>query len=301
MNKLNYHEPVLLEPSISALISDPSGVYIDATYGGGGHSRGILESLSLTGRLFAFDQDQEAVKNALEDPRFTLIEANFKDLKRFLKLHGISKVDGILADFGVSSHQFDNGNRGFSTRFDGPLDMRMDQQAEKTAQAVVNAYSMEQLTRLFKYFGEVKGAFRVAEQIVHARKSKPITTTNELVEVVKPLIPKRFLNQTLAQIFQAIRIEVNGELDVIKAFLLQSAEVLKPMGRLVCIAYHSLEDRLVKQFIRQGVFEGEAPQDFYGNRNLPFKKVGQLIVPSQEEIEQNTRARSAKLRIAAKR
>ena len=268
---------------------------------GGGHARGILERLSLSGKLYAFDQDQDAIKNALDDHRLTLIEANFKDLKRYLKLYGITKIDGILADFGVSSHQFDAGSRGFSTRFEGPLDMRMDQQAEKTAHEVVNTYSVNDLAELFKAYGEVKGAFRVAEQIVFARQSKPICTTKELIEVVQPLIPERYVNQTLAQIFQAIRIEVNGELEVIKAFLQQSSEVLKPMGRLVCIAYHSLEDRLVKRFIRQGVFTGEAPQDFYGNRNLPFKQVGRLIVPQKEEIEKNTRARSAKLRIAEKR
>ncbi len=254
MNKHNYHDPVLLEPSISALISDPNGIYVDATFGGGGHARAILDNLSLEGKLYAFDQDQDAIHNAFQDGRFTLIEANFKDLKRYLKLYGVEKVDGILADFGVSSHQFDAHDRGFSIRFQGPLDMRMDQQSNTTAEAVVNTYSVDQLTQLFKDFGEVKGAFRVAERIVEARQSKMIVTTQALIDVVKPLIPERYLNQTLAQIFQAIRIEVNCELEVIKAFLQQSAEVLLPKGRLVCIAYHSLEDRLVKRFIREGVF-----------------------------------------------
>lgn len=300
MSKIKYHDPVLLQPSITALVIDPNGVYVDATFGGGGHSRFILERLSSSGKLFAFDQDQDAAENVIEDNRFMLIEANFKDLKRYLKLYGIHQVDGILGDFGVSSHQFDAQERGFSTRFDGPLDMRMDQHANLSAEDVINTYSIGALTDLFKNYGEIKGAFRVAERIASVRESKTLTTTKELIDAVRPLIPERFLNKTLAQIFQAIRIEVNQELTVIKSFLSQSAEVLKPKGRLVCIAYHSLEDRLVKRFIREGVFEGEAEQDFFGNRNCPFKKVGGLIVPSPEEVMQNSRARSAKMRIAEK-
>jgi 16S rRNA (cytosine1402-N4)-methyltransferase len=300
MTKISYHDPVLLQPSVTALISDPKGVYVDATFGGGGHSQEILNQLAPEGRLFAFDQDQDAQINALKDDRFTLIEANFKDIKRYLKLYGVKQLNGVLADFGVSSHQFDAEQRGFSIRFDGPLDMRMDQEGGLDATQVVNQYSVEALTAVFKNYGEVKGAYRVAEQVVAAREEQPIVTTQALIEVLKPLIPERFLNKTLAQVFQAIRIEVNQELEVIKTFLVQSTDLLVEEGRLVCIAYHSLEDRLVKRYIREGVFEGQAPQDFFGNRECPLKKVGGLIVPDQEEIKRNSRARSAKLRIAQK-
>jgi len=300
MTKISYHDPVLLQPSVTALITDPKGVYVDATFGGGGHSQEILNQLAPEGRLFAFDQDQDAQQNALKDDRFTLIEANFKDIKRYLKLYGVKQLNGVLADFGVSSHQFDAEQRGFSIRFDGPLDMRMDQEADLDAAQVVNQYSIEALTAILKGYGEVKGAYRIAEQIVAAREEQPIVTTQALIEVLKPLIPERFLNKVLAQVFQAIRIEVNQELEVIKSFLVQSTELLVEEGRLVCIAYHSLEDRLVKRYIREGVFEGQAPQDFFGNRDCPLKKVGGLIVPDPEEIKRNSRARSAKLRIAQK-
>ena len=300
MTKTSYHDPVLLQPSVTALITDPKGVYVDATFGGGGHSQEILNQLAPEGRLFAFDQDQDALFNALKDDRFTLIEANFKDIKRYLKLYGIKQLNGVLADFGVSSHQFDAEQRGFSIRFDGPLDMRMDQEGELDATQVVNQYSLEALTAILKNYGEVKGAYRIAEQIVAAREEQPIVTTQALIELLKPLIPERFLNKALAQVFQAIRIEVNQELEVIKTFLIQSTDLLVEEGRLVCIAYHSLEDRLVKRYIREGVFEGQAPQDFFGNRDCPLKKVGGLIVPDQDEIKRNSRARSAKLRIAQK-
>lgn len=300
MTKISYHDPVLLQPSVTALITDPKGVYVDATFGGGGHSQEILNQLAPEGRLFAFDQDQDAQLNALKDDRFTLIEANFKDIKRYLKLYGVKQISGVLADFGVSSHQFDAEQRGFSIRFDGPLDMRMDQEADLDAAQVVNQYSIEALTAILKGYGEVKGAYRIAGQIVAAREEQPIVTTQALIEVLKPLIPERFLNKVLAQVFQAIRIEVNQELEVIKTFLVQSTELLVEEGRLVCIAYHSLEDRLVKRYIREGVFEGQAPQDFFGNRDCPLKKVGGLIVPDPEEIKRNSRARSAKLRIAQK-
>lgn len=300
MTKTSYHDPVLLQPSVTALITDPKGVYVDATFGGGGHSQEILNQLASEGRLFAFDQDQDAQLNALKDDRFTLIEANFKDLKRYLKLYGVKQLNGVLADFGVSSHQFDAEQRGFSIRFDGPLDMRMDQEGALDATQVVNQYSVEALTAILKNYGEVKGAYRIAEQIIAAREDQPIVTTLALIELLKPLIPERFLNKVLAQVFQAIRIEVNQELEVIKTFLIQSTDLLVEEGRLVCIAYHSLEDRLVKRYIREGVFEGQAPQDFFGNRDCPLKKVGGLIVPDQEEIKRNSRARSAKLRIAKK-
>ena len=301
MIKTNYHLPVLLQPSVTALITDPNGIYVDATFGGGGHSRQILQQLGPEGRLFAFDQDADAVSNVPADDRFTFIEANFRDIERYLKLYGVTTIHGVLADFGVSSHQFDAKERGFSIRYDGPLDMRMDQTASKSAIDIVNAYSLEELTQLFKLYGEVKGAYRVAEQIVATRQHQKIETTFALIEAVRSLIPERFLNKTLAQIFQAIRIEVNDELSVIKDLLLASAKVLASEGRLVCISYHSLEDRLVKHFIREGVFEGAAPQDFYGNRHLPFKKRGGMVVPDAEEIEKNKRARSAKMRMAEKR
>ena len=301
MIKTNYHQPVLLRPSVTALITDPNGIYVDATFGGGGHSRQILQQLGPEGRLFAFDQDADAVSNVPQDDRFTFVEANFRDIERYLKLYGVTTIHGVLADFGVSSHQFDAKERGFSIRFDGPLDMRMDQTARKSATDIVNGYSLEELTQLFKLYGEVKGAYRVAEQIVATRQHQKIETTFALIEAVRSLIPERFLNKTLAQIFQAIRIEVNDELSVIKELLLASSKVLVPQGRLVCISYHSLEDRLVKHFIREGVFEGAAPQDFYGNRQLPFKKCGGMVAPDAEELEKNKRARSAKMRIAEKR
>jgi 16S rRNA (cytosine1402-N4)-methyltransferase len=299
--EIKYHNPVLLDRSVEDLVTNPDGIYVDVTFGGGGHSRKILKSLSPEGKLFAFDQDQDAVKNTLADPRFELIQANFKDLKRYLKFYGIKGVDGILADFGVSSHQFDAEQRGFSTRFEGRLDMRMDQDASLSAFEVVNTYSEQELISIMKLYGEVKGAHKIVSAILEQRDVAEIETTTELIEIIKPLIPERFINKILAQVFQAIRIEVNQELEVIKLFLQQTGEVLKPSGRLVCISYHSLEDRLVKRFIREGVFEGEAEQDFFGNRFTPFKKVGGLVIPSDEEIKLNSRARSAKLRTAEKK
>ena len=299
--EIKYHNPVLLDRSVEDLVTNPDGFYVDVTFGGGGHSRKILKSLSPEGKLFAFDQDQDAVKNTLTDPRFELIQANFKDLKRYLKFYGIKGVDGILADFGVSSHQFDAEQRGFSTRFEGRLDMRMDQDASLSAFEVVNTYSEQELISIMKLYGEVKGAHKIVSAILEQRAIADIETTTELIEIIKPLIPERFINKILAQVFQAIRIEVNQELEVIKLFLQQTVEVLKPSGRLVCISYHSLEDRLVKRFIREGVFEGEAEQDFFGNRFTPFKKVGGLVIPSDEEIKLNSRARSAKLRTAEKK
>tara|TARA_B110000259_G_scaffold12694_2_gene13551 strand:+ start:1687 stop:2589 length:903 start_codon:yes stop_codon:yes gene_type:complete len=299
--EIKYHNPVLLDRSVEDLVTNPDGIYVDVTFGGGGHSRKILKSLSPEGKLFAFDQDQDAVKNTLADPRFELIQANFKDLKRYLKFYGIKEVDGILADFGVSSHQFDAEQRGFSTRFEGRLDMRMDQDASLSAFEVVNTYSEQELISIMKLYGEVKGAHKIVSAILEQRDVADIETTTELIEIIKPLIPERFINKILAQVFQAIRIEVNQELEVIKLFLQQTVEVLKPSGRLVCISYHSLEDRLVKRFIREGVFEGEAEQDFFGNRFTPFKKVGGLVIPSDEEIKLNIRARSAKLRTAEKK
>ena len=299
--EINYHNPVLLNRSVSDLISQKDGVYVDVTFGGGGHSKKILKSLDSKGRLYAFDQDQDAQKNTLSDPRFELIQANFKDLKRYLKFHGVGSVDGILADFGVSSHQFDDEKRGFSIRFEGRLDMRMDQTSLLSAYEVVNTYSEQQLTSILKLYGEVKGAHKIVAAILDRREECEVETTTDLIEIIKPLIPERFLNKTLAQVFQAIRIEVNQELEAIKLFLQQAVEILKPGGRLVCISYHSLEDRLVKRFVREGVFEGFAKQDFFGNRFVPMKKIGGLVTPDEEEIKTNSRARSAKLRIAEKR
>ena len=296
--KTIYHKPVMLEEAIQGLKIDPDGVYVDVTFGGGGHSRAILQKLSNKGRLLAFDQDEAAHQNSISDDRFHLIDGNFSHLKRHLKFCGITTVDGILADFGVSSHQFDSGLRGFSTRLEGPLDMRMNTKSEWSARELINEYSAEELQQIFKNYGELRIARKLAEHIVKERNQNPIETTQGLVSLLTPILPKHVFNKIIAQVFQAIRIEVNAELEVIKSFLEQTVEVLQTGGRLVCISYHSLEDRLVKIFIREGKFEGKAESDLYGNRNLPMKKVGNLQIPSQEEIKENSRARSGKLRIA---
>lgn len=293
-----YHNPVLLKASVDGLNIQPDGVYVDATFGGGGHSREILSRLSSTGRLFAFDQDQDAHANVPKDDRFTLIGENFRYMKQYLKFYGVLKVHGILADFGVSSHQFDSAERGFSTRFEGDLDMRMDRRSPLTAKEVVNSYSFEQLRALFREYGELRKAGPLAGALVRSREQQRIETTVQLKEVVQPLLQKGKEFKELAQIYQSIRMEVNGELDVLKDFMLQTPELLVAGGRLSFISYHSLEDRLAKRFIRAGKFEGEAERDFYGNSMAPFKKVGGLIVPDAEEITLNPRARSAKLRIA---
>jgi 16S rRNA (cytosine1402-N4)-methyltransferase len=298
--KTIYHKPVMLEEAIQGLEINPDGIYVDVTFGGGGHSRAILKKLSKEGRLLAFDQDEAAQQNIISDERFQLINGNFSHLKRHLKFYGISIVDGILADFGVSSHQFDSGSRGFSTRLEGPLDMRMNAQNELSAYEVVNEYSSEELQRIFKSYGELRIAKKLADLIVAQRNQAPLETTQALVNLLAPTLPKHVFNKIIAQVFQAIRIEVNAELDVIKSFLEQSLGLLTKGGRMVCISYHSLEDRLVKLFIREGKFEGKAESDLYGNRNLPLKKVGNLQIPSDEEIKENGRARSGKLRIAEK-
>lgn len=297
---MNYHNPVLLTESIDGLNINPSGVYVDVTFGGGGHSKEILNRLGPEGRLFAFDQDEDALQNELDDERFTLIHENFRYIKRFLRLHGVSKVDGILADLGVSSHQFDEAERGFSTRFDADLDMRMDQQAGLSAYHIVNKYEEEKLSAVLFQYGELRNSRALAKEIVAARSEQPIKTSFELKEVLKRFLPKAKEHKILAQIFQAIRIEVNQEMEVLKEFLLQTPELLEKGGRLSVISYHSLEDRLVKRFIQNGLFEGEPEKDFYGNVSVPFKKAGKMIVPSQKEIKENNRARSAKLRVAIK-
>jgi 16S rRNA (cytosine1402-N4)-methyltransferase len=298
---MEYHNPVLLHASVDGLNIKPDGVYVDVTFGGGGHSKEILSRLGPNGKLFAFDQDEDALANALPDERFVLINENFRYLKRFLRFHNVKGVDGILADLGVSSHQFDVAERGFSTRFDAGLDMRMSQKNDLNAYKVVNDYDESNLKRVFLDYGELKNAPALAKTIVEARDGQPIKTTDELKEVLAKFLPERVRNKILAQIYQAIRIEVNQEMDVLKEFLEQSLEVLKPEGRLSVISYHSLEDRLVKRFIKNGMFEGEPEKDFFGNFSVPFKTVGKLIVPDQAEIKSNNRARSAKLRIAEKR
>ena len=295
-----YHNPVLLQESVDGLNIKQDGVYVDVTFGGGGHSREILKRLGESGKLFAFDQDEDALQNAIDDDRFQLINQNFRYLKQYLKFYGIRKVDGILADFGVSSHQFDEAERGFSIRFNADLDMRMDRTNALSAFEVVNAYSQEDLATVLFQYGELRNANAMAKTIVVAREQKSIKTTDDLKMVLGKFLPKMKENKILAQIYQAIRIEVNQEIEVLKEFLMQVPELLNQGGRLSMISYHSLEDRLVKRFIRDGRFEGEPEKDFYGNISVPLKKVGGLIVPSAEEIAQNNRARSAKLRIAEK-
>lgn len=297
--ELNYHDPVLLQECIEVLAIKPDGVYVDVTFGGGGHSKLILEQLGPNGRLLAFDQDEDAAANILEDSRFTLIPHNFRFLKRFLRLEGFPKVDGLLADLGVSSHQFDTAERGFSFRFDADLDMRMDQTAELTAAKIVNTYSAEQLQDILGTYGEVRNARTLAKTIVKMRGSGAIVRTiGDFISLIDPCI-KGKRNRYLSQVFQALRIEVNEEVAVLKEMLEQSIEVLKPEGRLVVISYHSLEDRLTKNLIKKGSFAKNAEQDFYGNFYQPLRAVNRkVILPKEEEIKRNPRARSAKLRIA---
>ncbi|MRJ08810.1 16S rRNA (cytosine(1402)-N(4))-methyltransferase RsmH [Ornithobacterium rhinotracheale] len=295
---MNYHKPVLFDECIEALVQTPEGVYVDCTFGGGGHSRGILEKLNENGKLFAFDQDLDAVKNQFEDSRFQLILSNFRFIKNQLKFYGITQVDGVLADLGVSSHQFDTATRGFSTRFEGRLDMRMNQNQSKSAWEVVNQYPEKDLGIILKNYGEIKQGFKWANIIATARKNTPIDTTQDLKEVLSPVIPKHKENKLLAQLFQALRIEVNDELKALEDMLMQMEDIIKPEGRLVVISYHSLEDRLVKNYIKKGMFQGEPERDLYGNWYAPFKPLqSKVILASEEEVEENPRARSAKLRI----
>ena len=295
-----YHKPVLLAESVDALVNDPDGVYVDVTFGGGGHSREILSRLSEKGRLFSFDQDSDALNNAIEDPRFTLINQNFRFLENSLLMYGVAQVDGVLGDLGVSSHQFDKAERGFSIRSDAPLDMRMNKMQDIDAYKVVNEYDEEALADIFYYYGELREARKLAREIVNKRKSADIKTTEDLKKVFS-YVPAHKSNKFFAQVFQAIRIEVNQELDALKEMLVQSSNVLKKDGRLVIISYHSLEDRLVKKFLKNGMFEGEPERDVYGNYQkvfeLPYRKA---IVPTEEEIEDNSRARSAKMRVGIK-
>lgn len=295
-----YHVPVLLRESVDGLNIKPNGTYVDLTFGGGGHSREILKHLK-KGRLIAFDQDEEAFANAIDDPRFMLIRSNFRFFRNFLRYHGIEHVDGILADLGVSSHHFDSPERGFSIRFEGPLDMRMNRDAKLDAYKVVNTYSAEQLAMVLDQYGEVNGAMRIANIICKAREDSPIQTVEQLLDLLKPKFPMAVQNKQLAKVFQSIRIEVNQEMQVLKQMLEAAKNSLAPGGRLVVISYHSLEDRLVKNFIRSGTFEGEEQKDFFGRSQSPFEAVNRkVMIPTDEEIEQNNRARSAKLRIAEK-
>lgn len=298
----SYHQPVLLNDCLDGLNIKPDGVYVDVTFGGGGHSKAILKKLGANGKLFAFDQDKDAAENVPDDKRITFIPQNFMYMKNFLRMHEATQVDGILADLGVSSHQFDEASRGFSIRFDANLDMRMNQQSELTAAKVLNEYEENDLKRIFREYGEVDNAGRLVKLIVDARALFPIKDTERFKEVIAPCTPKyNKEHQYLAKVFQALRIEVNNEIEVLREFLQQSLEVLKPGGRLVVMSYHSLEDRLVKNFMKSGNFEGEQVKDFYGNISRPFELITKKpIVPGAEEIEQNNRARSAKLRVAEK-
>ena len=297
---MEYHNPVLLHETVDGLDIKPDGVYVDVTFGGGGHSKEILKRLGENGKLFAFDQDPDALANKLDDPRFTLIHENFRYIKRFLRFYGVKEVDGVLGDFGVSSHQFDVAERGFSTRFEADLDMRMNQKSELSAYNVINDYDEEQIKNVLAQYGELRPAAAMAKVIFEAREIEPIVTSEQLKKVLTKFLPPRHENKILAQIYQAIRIEVNQEIEVLKEFLTQMPEILKPSGRISLISYHSLEDRLVKRFIRNGLFQGEPEKDMFGNFEVPLKKVGGLIIPSKEEIKINNRARSAKLRIAEK-
>jgi 16S rRNA (cytosine1402-N4)-methyltransferase len=298
---MEYHNAVLLSESVDGLSIQSNGIYVDVTFGGGGHSKEILKQLGSEGKLFAFDQDPDAQRNEIDDDRFVLIPENFRYIKRFLRFYGVKKVDGVLADLGVSSHQFDEAERGFSTRFDAKLDMRMNQKDGLSGYKIVNFYEEEKLGNVLFNYGELRNAKAIASKIVSAREDDKITTSFQLKEVLKQFLPQAKEHKILAQIFQAIRIEVNQELEVLKEFLLQIPELLTDEGRLSVISYHSLEDRLVKRFIQNGLFEGEPEKDFYGNVELPLKKVGKLIIPDSVEIKRNNRARSAKLRIATKR
>jgi len=299
MSEKEYHIPVMLKETLQGLVLNPDGIYVDVTFGGGGHSRGILDLLSKKGKLVAFDQDQDACQNIFEDDRFLFVQSNFCYLKNFLRYHGISLVDGILADLGVSSHHFDESERGFSFRLDGELDMRMNRKTELTAAAVLNTYTEEQLADVFYHYGELSNARKIAATIVKARDREPFQKILPFVEMMKRFFPRQKEKKGLACVFQALRIEVNHELEALQEFLQQTPDVLKPGGRLAVLTYHSLEDRMVKNFMKTGNFEGILHKDFFGNIIAPFKPItGKAITPQLSEIEKNPRARSAKLRIA---
>lgn len=297
---MEYHNPVLLNESVDALVGSPDGIYVDCTFGGGGHSREILERLSEKGKLFSFDQDEDAKNNLIQDERFELIMQNFRFLKNNLRYKGIKKVAGIMADLGVSSHQFDTPERGFSIRFDGNLDMRMNQNQKLTAAKILNEYEESALADVFYNYGELRSARRMAREVVSERKNQPFETIEQLKKLFN-YFPKNKENKILAQLFQSLRIEVNEEMAALRELLVQCGEVIEPGGKLVVISYHSLEDRLVKRYMKTGLFEGEPEKDIYGNWDAPFVPVqSKVIVPTEEEIERNPRARSAKMRVAVK-
>ena len=298
--KSDYHLPVLLKESINGLKIDDEGIYVDATFGGGGHSLEILRSLSKKGRLVSFDQDPDSINNSYEESNFYFVNENFKYMKRFLKNLGFSKVNGILADLGVSSFQINTPARGFSYRYDAALDMRMNKNNTLDAMKVINSYNHENLSKILFEYGDIKNSKKISEEIIKARTANKINTTFDLNKILKPLYPERYLNKNLSRIYQAIRIEVNKELDVLKSFLEQTSELLLPGGRLCVISYHSLEDRMVKRYITNGNFSTTAEKDLYGNFSVPFKKIGKMILPSAVELKENIRSRSAKLRIAEK-
>jgi len=297
---MEYHRPVLLVETVDGLNIHSNGIYVDVTFGGGGHSREILERLGENGRLIAFDQDRDALRNTIDDSRFLLINENFRYLKHFLRSHSIKEVDGILGDFGVSSHQFNEAERGFSTRFSADLDMRMNQNATFSAYDVINKYPEEKIKNVLFQYGELRAAPGMARLIVEVRQQSPIISSEELKKALGRFLPTHRENKVLAQIYQAIRIEVNQELEALKEFLIQTEEVLKAKGRLSLLSYHSLEDRLVKRFMRNGLFEGEPEKDVFGKVVVPFKRIGKFEIPTKEEVKQNNRARSAKLRVAEK-
>ena len=301
MSETVYHIPALLNECIDGLNIKPNGVYVDVTFGGGGHSRAIMENLDKNGHLYGFDQDQDAIANAIDDKRFTFVYSNFAYISNFLRYHKVKQVDGILADLGVSFHHFDESDRGFSFRFDGTLDMRMNRKSENDARKVIATYDEERLADILYLYGELKSSRKIASAIVKARAKNPINTTGDLLEVIKPFIKPTQEKKELAQVFQALRIEVNNEIDVLKSLLQQSIKVLKPGGRLVILTYHSLEDRLVKNFLKSGNIEGKVEKDFFGKVNSPFRLINnKVFVASDVEVERNPRARSAKLRIAEK-
>jgi 16S rRNA (cytosine1402-N4)-methyltransferase len=297
----SYHIPVMMNQCIEGLTIRPDGVYVDATFGGGGHSREIVKLLT-TGKLYAFDQDEDAERNVFQDDRFVFIRANFRYLKNFLKYHSVDQVDGILADLGVSSHDFDEAERGFSFRFDAPLDMRMNREASFSSADIINQYDQRQLMTIFKNYGEIKNAAKLASTIISARNNKTIDTTGALLEIISPLVPKAIEKKYLAQVFQALRMEVNDETGALRDFLKAAYDVLRPGGRMVFMTYHSIEDRLVKNFLKSGNFEGEVEQDFFGNFITPFQLINRkVIVPDEDEINKNPRSRSARLRVVEKK
>ena len=295
-----YHVPVLLTQSIDELITNPNGVYVDATFGGGGHSKEILSRLGKKGELYSFDQDADTMNNIVDDDHFTFVYSNFRYMRNFMRYYGHEQVDGILADLGVSWHHFDDENRGFSFRFDAPLDMRMNQAKGITAAEVLNSYDEEKLASLFYLYGELKNGRQLASAIIRKRESDYISTTGQLVEIVRTCVGKEREKKEMAKVFQALRMEVNHEVDALREMLLSTLKILKPGGKLVIITYHSIEDRMVKNLMKSGNLEGNVETDFYGNRNVPFKKVLKPIVPDMDEQNRNPRSRSAKLRVAEK-